>query len=91
MLEEVTTLLNKVLQPHPKQIPVDAGFPLLGSLPELDSMSVVALVNALEDQFGFVIEDGDISGDIFATLRDLVEFVNFKISSIEAIPLAVGD
>lgn len=89
--EEVTDLLNLILQPQPDQVPVDAGFPLLGSLPELDSMSVVALVTALEERFGFIVEDGDITSDIFATLGDLVDFVEAKASSTETVPLAVGD
>lgn len=54
--------------------------PLLGAIPELDSMAVVSLLTALESRFGFVIEDDDISADTFATLGNLCLFVERKLS-----------
>lgn len=53
--------------------------PLLGSLPELDSMAVVSLITSLEERFGFTIEDDEISGSTFATVGTLVEFVQGKL------------
>ena len=52
--------------------------PLLGAVPELDSMAVVSVIAAIEDRFGFVIEDDEISGATFATFGSLVEFVRAK-------------
>ena len=51
---------------------------LLGSIPELDSMAVVSVMTALEDRFGFTIEDDEISAETFATLGSLVDFVAEK-------------
>jgi hypothetical protein len=45
--------------------------PLLGSLPELDSMAVVTLIGALEEHFGIMVDDDDISASTFATLGSL--------------------
>jgi acyl carrier protein len=58
---------------------IDADTQLLGSLPELDSMAVLVLVHDLEDAFGIVVEDEDLSADIFDTLRDLTAFVDRKL------------
>ena len=48
--------------------------PLFGSIPELDSLAVVAVVTSLEDRFGFQIDD-DFSGDVFDTVGSLAAFV----------------
>jgi acyl carrier protein len=52
---------------------------LLGALPELDSMAVVTLITALEERFGFTVEDDEIGGSTFATVGSLVEFVQGKL------------
>ncbi len=52
--------------------------PLLGSMPELDSMAVVAVITALEDHFGFEVDDDEISADTFATVGTLAAFVEEK-------------
>jgi acyl carrier protein len=52
--------------------------PLLGSLPELDSMAVVSLIGALEERFGIAIDDDDISASTFETLGSLAAFVAAK-------------
>lgn len=55
--------------------------PLLGAIPEMDSMAVVHVLAALEDNFGISIQDDEIDGDTFATLGTLVRFVQEKSSS----------
>lgn len=54
--------------------------PLLGALPELDSMAVVGLINMIEERFGFIIEDDEIDGAAFATVGTLVGFVEAKLA-----------
>lgn len=48
---------------------------LLGAIPEFDSMAVVTIITALEDNFGFVVDDDEISADTFATMGTVVDFV----------------
>jgi acyl carrier protein len=55
-----------------------ASTPLLDSMPELDSMAVVELLVSLEERFGITIADDELSGDVFATLGTLSEFVERK-------------
>ncbi|QOL50941.1 acyl carrier protein [Massilia litorea] len=74
-LEEVKTLLIDVLNLGPAGQSLDADSPLLGSLPELDSMAVVTLIGAMEEHFGIMVDDDDISASTFATLGSLAAFV----------------
>jgi acyl carrier protein len=74
-LEEVKNLLIDVLNLGPAGQALTADSPLLGSLPELDSMAVVTLIGALEEHFGIVVDDDDISASTFATLGSLAGFV----------------
>ncbi|HEU4371926.1 MAG TPA: phosphopantetheine-binding protein, partial [Telluria sp.] len=52
---------------------------LLGSIPELDSMAVVNLITALEEQFGISVDDDEISATTFETLGSLTAFVQQKL------------
>jgi acyl carrier protein len=76
-LDEVKTILTDVLGLDPATS-MSADTPLLGSLPELDSMAVVSLIGALEDHFGIAVDDDDISASTFATLGSLAAFVEQK-------------
>lgn len=49
--------------------------PLLGTVPELDSMAVVGILTAIEEQFDLKIEDDAISADVFGTFGTLADFV----------------
>lgn len=55
--------------------------PLLGGLPEFDSMAVVGVVAMIEEDFGIIIEDDEMSADVFATVGSLSTFVSQKIST----------
>lgn len=77
-LNEVKTILIDVLSLGEAGQRLHADSPLLGSLPELDSMAVVSLVGALEDHFGITINDDDISASTFETLGTLADFVAKK-------------
>jgi acyl carrier protein len=77
-LDEVKTILIDVLGLGDAGQRLDANSPLLGSLPELDSMAVVSLIGALEDHFGIAISDDDISASTFETLGSLAAFVAQK-------------
>ena len=77
-LDQVKILLIDVLALGPAGQALDADSPLLGSLPELDSMAVVTLIGALEEQFGIMIDDDDISASTFSTLGSLADFVAAK-------------
>lgn len=56
-----------------------ADTPLLGEIPELDSMGVVNVITAIEDSLGCAIEDDEINADAFTTFGALVAFVESKL------------
>lgn len=62
------------------QMPLNQETPLLGSLPQLDSMAVANLIVALEQHFGFEVQDDEISARHFATVGSLASFVASKMA-----------
>jgi acyl carrier protein len=54
--------------------------PLLGAVPELDSMAVLELVLALETRFEFEIDGEDVTGELFESLGSLTEYVDGQLS-----------
>ena len=66
------------LQQDPQELTTDTA--LFGALPELDSLGVVALVTALEEQFDIIIEDDEFGAELFETVGSLTEFVEAKLS-----------
>ena len=77
-LDEVKTIVIDVLSLGEAGQRLEAGSPLLGALPELDSMAVVSLIGALEEHFGIMVGDDDISASTFETLGSLSAFVAQK-------------
>ena len=77
-LSETREVLREVLDIGARADRLEAESALLGALPELDSMAVVGLIAALERRFGFAIDDDEISGEVFATLGSLADFVAAK-------------
>jgi acyl carrier protein len=80
-LEEVKKIVIDVLALGPAGEALNEHSALLGSLPELDSMAVVQLIGALEDHFGFSVDDDEISAANFATLGSLAAFTRFKLTA----------
>jgi acyl carrier protein len=78
-LEQIITLLKDVLSLG-DEVVLNADTPLLGALPELDSMAVVNLIGALEDQFGIAIDDDEIGAATFESVGSLAAFVEKKLA-----------
>jgi acyl carrier protein len=77
--QAVKNLLVQTLQLGPRADSLTPNSPLLGALPELDSMAVVTILTAMEEHFGFIVDDDEISADTFQTLGTLAAFVDHKI------------
>lgn len=77
--KEVLDILDEVLSLKGRAAQFDMGTPLLGALPELDSMAVVGLINMIEERFGVIVEDDEVDGSTFETVGSLVEFVDTKV------------
>ncbi|MFC0532173.1 acyl carrier protein [Phytohabitans kaempferiae] len=79
-LADVKAVLVEVLGIEERAESLDGATPLLGSLPELDSMAVLEVVAALEQRFGITIDDDDVTAEVFETLGTLAAFVDGKLS-----------
>ena len=74
-------VLDTVLSLQGRSASFSERTPLLGSVPELDSMAVVSVIAALEDRFSVVVDDDEIDGSTFATVGSLVDFIERKIAA----------
>jgi len=79
--ETIKVLLRSTLQLGDRADHFNSDTPLFGSLPEFDSMAVVAVVTALEEQFSISIEDDEITADTFATVGSLSQFIERKLAA----------
>lgn len=80
--DEVKNILGDVLSlSNEAKAELNPDSALLGSIPELDSMAVVNLITALEEQFGIVVEDDEISASTFETVGTLSAFVAQKLAA----------
>ena len=77
---EVLRLLDEVLSLDGRSAGFIRSTPLLGAIPELDSMAVVSLITALEDTFSIIVDDDDIDGATFATVGSLADFVLARVA-----------
>ena len=78
---EVLSILDEILSLNGRSASFTTKTPLLGAIPELDSMAVVALLTQLEERFGFSVDDDEIDGATFATVGSLIEFVDQKMAN----------
>lgn len=77
--QEVLAVLDEVLSLGGRAAQFQRSTPLLGAIPELDSMAVVTLITTLEERFGLVVDDDDIDGQTFASVGSLCDFVQSKV------------
>lgn len=80
-MERVRAVLGDVLQMGETVKRLDRDSELIGSIPEFDSMAVVSVITALEEEFDIEVDDDDISAETFETLGTLVDFVNSKVAA----------
>jgi len=81
MLEDVKQVIGDALQLGDRTDLLEEDTRLLGNIPELDSMAVVVVITALEEHFGFIVDDDEISADTFATVGTLWSFVDQKLNT----------
>ena len=80
LLLEVSELMAASLGLPAGSISPQSETRILGVIPEMDSMSVVAVLLSLEEQYDIVVHDDEVGAEIFETLGNLVAFVSAKLS-----------
>jgi acyl carrier protein len=80
-LAQLLSLLDETLNLEGRTASFSETTPLIGALPEMDSMGVVALLTAFEDKLGFSVDDDEVDGSVFETVGTLLAFVNQKLGA----------
>ncbi len=73
------TILRDALNLGERAGALSASSPLLGAIPEFDSMAVVTVLTMIEEEFGISISDDEVSAEIFETLGHLATYVDGKL------------
>lgn len=73
--DDVIRVVADVLQIGDRSDSFDRDTALLGELPEFDSMAVVSIITAFEDEFGLVVDDDEITAEVFTTIGSLHDFI----------------
>lgn len=80
-IDQLRRLFADVLGLGARAQKLEPATPLLGSLPELDSMAVATILVAIEDRFAFQIDDEDIGAELFSTFGSLAHYIDRQRSA----------
>lgn len=80
-IADTVQVLRDVLRLGARADSMDASTPLLGSIPEFDSMAVVTVLTTIEERFGVIVDDDEISAETFETVGTLHAFVLSKLGA----------
>ncbi len=78
--KELAAIFDELLSLGGRSATFTDATPLLGALPELDSMAVVGVIGAMEDRFGIIFDDDEIDGASFASFGSLVRLISSKLA-----------
>jgi len=76
LVTEINAVLADILQIDTSSF--DESTALLGELPEFDSMAVVQVIAALDENYGIEVADDELDATTFETVGAIVAFVNSK-------------
>ena len=76
---EIKALLKESLQLNEVEH-WDESTEILGAIPEFDSMAIVTVLTLIEEHYGIMIDDDEVSAELFETLGSLIAFVSEKVS-----------
>jgi len=79
--QQIIEILSDVLELGDRANQMDESTPLLGSMPEFDSMAVIGVITALEESYGFTVADDEIDAETFETVGSVLRFVESKQAS----------
>ncbi len=78
-LQLAKDILRANLQLGDKADSLKRETPLMGSFPEFNSLTVVGIVTAIEEQTGCSVSDTEITAELFETVGTLVAFIESKL------------
>jgi len=72
---EIKQLLIETLSLDITPLEMEDDALLLGDIPEFDSMAIVSIITALEENYQFTSADDELTADVFESITTVVEFV----------------
>ena len=78
ILKDVKTIVRDIVGSEMLPDPLDDDFPLVGNV--LDSMAITNLIIGIEEHFGFVFSDDELTAEAFSTPATLAGLVAEKTS-----------
>ena len=79
LMGKVIGILYQALGIDPGSQMISADSRLIGDMPEFDSVSVVNILTAFEEQFGIIIEDDELDVEVFESVRNLTDYLYKKV------------
>ncbi len=70
-LEQVLDVLAESLDGALPINELNEEAPLLGAIPELDSMAIVGIITSIEERFGIIFDDDELDAEMFETVGTL--------------------
>ena len=80
-LETVLDVLAESLDGAAQIQQMTAEAPLLGAIPELDSMAIVGIITSIEERFGIVFDDDELDAEVFETVGTLRDQIVAKMEN----------
>jgi acyl carrier protein len=79
---EALDLAKKILVTNLQldKVQLTADTEILGNFPQFNSLTIVGVIGSIEDELDCVIDDEEITTDIFTTVGDLAEFIESRRS-----------
>lgn len=81
-LDRLRKVLRDTLQIGSRADDLTERSRLFGGIPEFDSVAVISVVMALEEEFGVRISDRELSAEVFETLGSLNHFIASKADAL---------
>jgi acyl carrier protein len=79
MHDHIQIIVKNAIGERAMPLQWNAKTPLIGSIGELDSMALLAILTQIEADFDVKIDDSEISADIFESVGSLEAFVSEKL------------
>ena len=82
-LDRLRELLRNTLQIGTRVDELTGHSRLFGGIPEFDSVAVISVVMALENEFSVKISDRELSAEVFESVDSLLQFIHGKTETRE--------
>jgi len=81
-LRQLLDVIDEALSLEGRASAFGRDTPLMGALPELDSMGVIGLINLIEERFGFFVGEDEVDATTFETVGSLLAYVDEKLADL---------